>query len=76
MFRSPKLTVELSFRTVALADLGRLASKLGSTRRRPVFLGGRRVEDQDFTTRWPSLPTVFIHIKNVFIEMTQHKQNI
>ena len=30
----------------------------------------------DFTTRWPSLPTVFIHMKNVFIEMTQHKQNI
>ena len=30
----------------------------------------------NFTTRWPSLPIVFIHMNNVFIEMTQHKQNI
>ena len=46
MFRSPKLMVELSLWTVVLANLGRLASKLGSTRRQLVFLGGRRVEDQ------------------------------
>ena len=55
MFSRPKLTPVLLLLLLweALADLARRASTLWSTDR-PVFLGGRRVEDQKEVI--PSVP--------------------